>query len=274
MDQICPRCGCRSFHYNRSRMRVECDACGHALTDPQELQLQRQDDRNFQQACEHLRAGNWQQAAGLLLPLMERRPVDRRLYLAAFRAATKDYQDLEAPAPLRMMAIDAWDKLVRLGGLSGEMVRYGMRRREKYREKYRAQRQAFLLLAAVAAGMFFGCIFAVADDSPLGALVFLAMGIYAAYKAGRIRPSPRAARLRGRARAATGKIRLPGRETDECVIPRADGARDRRAACARGGDVSGRGAVRRARGAGLLRARPTGSPARASVWRARRRRSR
>ena len=23
MDQICPRCGCRSFHYNRSRMRVE-----------------------------------------------------------------------------------------------------------------------------------------------------------------------------------------------------------------------------------------------------------
>ena len=30
-----------------------------------------------------------------------------------------------------------------------------MRRREKYREKYRAQRQAFLLLAAVAAGMFF-----------------------------------------------------------------------------------------------------------------------
>ncbi len=82
MDQICPRCGCRSFHYNRSRMRVECDACGHALTDPQELQLQRQDDRNFQQACEHLRAGNWQQAAGLL-PLMERRPVDRRLYLAA-----------------------------------------------------------------------------------------------------------------------------------------------------------------------------------------------
>ena len=151
MDQICPRCGCRSFHYNRSRMRVECDACGHALTDPQELQLQRQDDRNFQQACEHLRAGNWQQAAGLLLPLMERRPVDRRLYLAAFRAATKDYQDLEAPAPLRMMAIDAWDKLVRLGGLSGEMVRYGMRRREKYREKYRAQRQAFLLLAAVAA---------------------------------------------------------------------------------------------------------------------------
>ena len=159
MDQICPRCGCRSFHYNRSRMRVECDACGHALTDPQELQLQRRDDRNFQQACEHLRAGNWQQAAGLLLPLMERRPVDRRLYLAAFRAATKDYQDLEAPAPLRMMAIDAWDKLVRLGGLSGEMVRYGMRRREKYREKYRAQRQAFLLLAAVAAGMFFGCIF-------------------------------------------------------------------------------------------------------------------
>ena len=106
MDQICPRCGCRSFHYNRSRMRVECDACGHALTDPQELQLQRQDDRNFQQACEHLRAGNWQQAAGLLLPLMERRPVDRRLYLAAFRAATKDYQDLEAPAPLRMMSAD------------------------------------------------------------------------------------------------------------------------------------------------------------------------
>ena len=46
------------------------------------------------------------------------------------------------------------------------------------------------MLAAVAAGMFFGCIFAVADDSPLGALVLLAMGIYAAYKAGRIRPSP------------------------------------------------------------------------------------
>ena len=42
MDQICPRCGCRSFHYNRSRMRVECDACGHALTDPQALQLQRE----------------------------------------------------------------------------------------------------------------------------------------------------------------------------------------------------------------------------------------
>ena len=70
------------------------------------------------------------------------------------------------------------------------MGRYGMRRREKYREKYRAQRQAFLLLAAVAAGRFFGCRFAVAAASPRGALGVLAMGIYAAYKAGRIRPSP------------------------------------------------------------------------------------
>lgn len=189
MSQICPRCGCRSFHYNQNRMRIECDACGCAQTDPQELQLRQQDDRNYRQACEHLRVGNWQQAAQLLQPLMQRRPTDKRLYLAAFRAATKDFQDIHASAPLRAMAADAWDKLERLGGLSGEMIRYGMRRRAYYSEKYRGQQRLHLLCAAISAVGFFGSIFCVAEDSPLGALMLVALGICAARKAKAIRPS-------------------------------------------------------------------------------------
>ena len=54
MDRVCSRCGCASFHYDRSRMRMACDLCGAALSDPQQDQQRMQHDRTCFQAANHL----------------------------------------------------------------------------------------------------------------------------------------------------------------------------------------------------------------------------
>ena len=70
MDRVCSRCGCSSFHYNRSNMRMKCDLCGHPVYDPQQDQQLMQYDRTYSQAMSHLAAGNWEQTIVLLRPLM------------------------------------------------------------------------------------------------------------------------------------------------------------------------------------------------------------
>lgn len=171
MDRVCSRCGCASFHYDRSRMRMACDLCGAALSDPQQDQQRMQHDRTCFQAANHLAAGNWAQAIALLRPLMCQYPTEKQLYLMVLRAATQDFGDISMDnAANRAAAAEAWDKLVRLNGVTDEMIRYGRQRYENHRAALHRQRTAILawLFAAafcsVLAGVFFGaerCLVAV-----------------------------------------------------------------------------------------------------------------
>lgn len=145
MDRVCSRCGCSSFHYNRSRMRMECDSCGHPVDDPQRNQQLMQYDRTYSQAISHLTAGNWEQAIALLRPLMNQYPTDKRLYLAVLRAATRDFVDIDMDNTAnRTIASEAWDKLVRLNGVNSEMIRYFRRRHEKHRVELNKKRNIIL----------------------------------------------------------------------------------------------------------------------------------
>lgn len=162
MDRICSRCGCSSFHYNRSRMRMECDSCGHPVYDPQQDQQLMQYDRAYAQAMSHLAAGNWEETINLLRPLMRQYPAEKKLYLAALRAATQDFSDLDMHNTTnRATASDAWGKLVRLNGVTNEMIRYGRQRYEKYRGELNRQRTRILtwIFAAATCSIIAGGLF-------------------------------------------------------------------------------------------------------------------
>ena len=163
MERICSRCGCFSFHYNRSRMRMECDSCGTPVYDPQQDQQLMQYDRTYSQAMSHLAAGNWEQTITLLRPLMSQYPTEKKLYLAVLRAATHDFEDIAMDNTAnRSIASEAWDKLVRLNGVASEMLRYGRQRYEKHRGELNRQRTRILIwifaaaLCSIIAGVLFG----------------------------------------------------------------------------------------------------------------------
>ena len=102
---------------------MECDSCGHPVQDPQQDQQLMQYDRTYSQAMSHLTVGNWEQTIGLLRPLMSQYPTEKRLYLAVLRAATQDFMDIDMEnAVNRATASEAWDKLIRLNGVTGEML--------------------------------------------------------------------------------------------------------------------------------------------------------
>ena len=162
MDRVCTRCGCSSFHYNRSRMRMECDSCGTPVYDPQQVQQLMEYDRTYSRAMSHLTAGNWEQTIGLLRPLMSQYPTEKRLYLAVLRAATRDFTDIGMENMVnRATASEAWDKLIRLNGITGEMLRYGRRRYEKHREELSKQRTKILawIFAAASCSILAGILF-------------------------------------------------------------------------------------------------------------------
>ena len=166
MDRVCSRCGCSSFHYNRSRMRMECDSCGHPVSDPQQDQQLMQYDRTYSQAMSHLAAGNWEQTIVLLRPLMSQYPTEKKLYLSVLRAATQDFGDIDMDNTAnRTIASEAWDKLVRLNGVTGEMIRYGSRRYEKHREELNKQRTR--ILAVLCTGGLAGCLYKVFSSRPV-----------------------------------------------------------------------------------------------------------
>lgn len=161
MDHMCSQCGCRSFHYNRSRMRMECDSCGTPVYNLQQDQLLMQYDRTYSQAMSHLAAGNWEQTISLLRPLMSQYPKEKRLYLAVLRAATQDFRDIDMENTAnRVTTSEVWNKLVRLNSVSGEMVRYSRQRYEKHREELGRQNTRILAwifaaaLCSILAGMF------------------------------------------------------------------------------------------------------------------------
>ena len=162
MDRVCSRCGCSSFHYNRSRMRMECDSCGHPVSDPQQDQQLMQYDRTYSQAMSHLAAGNWEQTIALVKPLISQYPTEKKLYLAVLRAATQDFGDIDMKNTAnRAVASEAWDKLVRLNGVTGEMIRYGRRRYGEHREELYKQRMSILarIFAAALCAILTGLLF-------------------------------------------------------------------------------------------------------------------
>lgn len=164
MDRVCIRCGCSSFHYNRSRMRMECDSCGTPVQDPQQDQQLMQYDRSYSKAMSHLTVGNWEQTISLLKPLMSQYPTEKRLYLAVLRAATQDFRDIDmGNTTNRATASDAWDKLIRLNGVTCEMLRYGRQRYEKHREELIKQRTKILawIFAAASCSIFAGILFGI-----------------------------------------------------------------------------------------------------------------
>ncbi len=126
----CPHCGCTSFHYSsRARCRV-CDQCGHPVHDQQQEQQLMLRDRTYDQAMANFEAGHWDKAIALLKPLTEQYPTERKLYLAILRASTKDFADIDmADATNRATASAAWETLVRLNGVSADMLQYSARRR-------------------------------------------------------------------------------------------------------------------------------------------------
>ncbi len=164
MERVCSRCGCTSFHYNRGLMQMVCDWCGHPVDNEQDTQQLMQFDRTYAQAMEHLRVGNWEQVINLLRPLMNQHPSEKKLYAALFRAATHDYDDIEMTDRNRAsIASDAWDKLVRLRAVTGEMRVYarrreGVRRAEIEKERARVARSILLAgLLSLLAWLFFFC---------------------------------------------------------------------------------------------------------------------
>ena len=140
MTQVCIRCGCSSFHYNRTRLRMECDSCGRPVYDAQKEAQLEQYDRAYTQAMGHLCAGNWSQTISILKPFWEQYPTEKKLYLGVLRAATRDFTDLSMLTDSeRTAASEAWDKLVRLQGVSREMIRYAGMRQEMYRAGLRRE---------------------------------------------------------------------------------------------------------------------------------------
>lgn len=162
MSRTCSRCGGSSFHYNRRRMRMECDLCGTPVPDPQQEQQLMQHDRIYTQAMGHLTAGNWEQTIRLLRPLWNESPTETRLYLAVLRAATRDFRDIRMEnAASRATASEAWEKLVRLNGVSREMLRYSRQRYEQHQQELFARRNRIL-----------GWLFAAAVCSVLGGVLW------------------------------------------------------------------------------------------------------
>ncbi len=183
MAQMCPRCGGTSFHYNRTRMRMECSNCGTAINDTAQQEQQMQYDRTYSQAMGHLLAGNWDQTIPILRPLLSQNPTDKNLYTAIVRAATEDFHDVDMnDSSRRSTASDAWNKLVRLGGVTPAMIRYSRKRYEKHVSELSRQRNRIIgwLITASMAFVFAGV--AIDQYAEGTALFLIGLAVFCLYK--------------------------------------------------------------------------------------------
>lgn len=143
-------------------MRIECDSCGAPVQDPQQDQQLMQYDRTYSQAMSHLAAGNWEQTINLLKPLMSQYPTEKRVYLAILRAATHDFRDIDMEnTSNKSIASETWDKLVRLNGVTNDMLIYSRQRYEKHVAELLKQRNKIIIwifaaaICSILAGVFF-----------------------------------------------------------------------------------------------------------------------
>ena len=183
-DWQCPQCGCPVSHYNRNRMRRECDCCGWPVADPAQEEQLRRFDQDVDRAVRHLRAGNWHEAVGLLTPLMAQQPDDIRLYRLTLQAVTEDFENL-APSPLLIVAArNAWDKLERLHGLDARALQYARAVNRGKRERLEARGRTVLryLLwmggCLLAAGLFFAGEHDFLGGGAFGAALALGAALY------------------------------------------------------------------------------------------------
>lgn len=183
MAQMCPRCGGTSFHYNRTRMRMECNNCGTSINDTAQQEQQMQYDRTYSQAMGHLLAGNWDQTISILRPLLSQNPTDKNLYTAIVRAATEDFHDVTMnDSSRRSTASDAWNKLARLGGVTPAMIRYSQKRYEKHVAELSSQRnriQGWLITASMA---FVFAGIAIDQYAEWTALLLIGLAVFCLYK--------------------------------------------------------------------------------------------
>ena len=189
MERRCNRCGCASFHYNHNRMRMECDQCGHPFSDPQQEQQLMQYDRTYAYAMDHLAAGNWEQTISLLKPLVQQYPTDKKLYLAILQAATHDFRDIVmANTSLKNAASEAWDKLIRLNCITGDMISYGRRRYELHMEELGRKRNTILgfIFAAAFCSMLAGILIILRHN--FLAFVFIALTVIELYLLYQVKP--------------------------------------------------------------------------------------
>lgn len=183
MAQTCPRCGGTSFHYNRTRMRMECSNCGTSINDTAQQEQQMQYDRKYSQAMGHLLAGNWDQTISILRPLLSQNPTDKNLYTAIVRAATEDFHDVDMnDSSRRSTASDAWNKLVRLGGVTPAMISYSRKRYEKHVYELSRQRNRIIgwLITASTAFVFAGV--AIDQYAEGTALFLIGLAVFCLYK--------------------------------------------------------------------------------------------
>ena len=189
MERRCTRCGCASFHYNHNRMRIECDQCGSTLNDPQHEQQLMQYDRIYSFAMEHLEAGNWEQTISIIKPLTHQYPTDKKLYMAILRAATHNFGDVAmSNSSLRSAALEAWDKLIRLNGITSELISYNKRRYELHMLELKKKRNTILcyIFAAAVCLMVAGLLLLVRQH--FLALIFISLTVISLYQLVQVKP--------------------------------------------------------------------------------------
>lgn len=177
MDWTCPRCGGRIYQYDGMRIQNRCRSCGYRVDD------------TLARAGDHLRAGNWNQAVSLLLSLTREQPADVRLHQLILRAATKEFRDYEMnDSDLRTAASDAWNRLIRLNGLTGEMLCYSRACYENRMEKLTAIRNKFLRRILIASVLFFRLGSVWYSDQPGPPLLLTGCIIWTLYRAMKLHP--------------------------------------------------------------------------------------
>ncbi len=190
MNWTCPYCGSRTYRYDSTSIQNKCSGCGRPVDEQQQAQARMQYDRTLANARDHLRAGNWNQTVSLVAPMARDHPADVQLHRLILQAATREFRDYEMnDSGLRSAASDAWDRLARLNGLTGEMLRYSQTCYAKRREKLEAIRNKFLMYIVIAAVLFLymGANMATCGE---GLFLLLAAGLFwALYRAVKMHPS-------------------------------------------------------------------------------------
>lgn len=111
----CPNCN-QLIGYDETRLVIGCKYCGTTIDSLDTWDNEHQHAKMIALSGEHIKAGNWNEAIGLLSPISSMHPSDERIYTYLLTATTKDFSDLDVSEPNRSLARRAWDSLVRLNG--------------------------------------------------------------------------------------------------------------------------------------------------------------
>ena len=189
-DRICPVCGSTAYHYNSKRMSMQCSRCGHFLDEDQEQERQMNYDRSFHDALQHIKLGNWDQSLSILNSLKNQYPSEKRVYQAMIMAATEEFSVTEVTNTSRKrMAEDAWDKLVRLKGITGPIRAYGQKAYEHHRQKLQRRRavRGWIFVMNLILGLFW--LVLIANSRPGWAFLTFCIIIYGWAKLCKMNPA-------------------------------------------------------------------------------------